>query len=81
MSNSNLVDYRRIFKNHSVGRQGHAIDRVVIHHVAGICSVEDLGRFSTENGKPPQRMGLAAMVGLGNMWMKQIGLGRHPVPE
>lgn len=60
MSNSNLVDYRRIVKNHSAGRQGHAIDRIVIHHVAGICSVEDLGTIFSGKRKASATYGIGS---------------------
>ena len=42
MSNSSLVQYKRLIGNCS-SRQGNKIDRIVIHHCAGVLSLETLG--------------------------------------
>lgn len=42
MSNSSLVDYKRLSPNHYNGRN-HSIDTITIHCVVGQCSVETLG--------------------------------------
>ena len=44
MSNSRLVNYRRLSPNYS-SRNGAKIDRIVIHHMAGNLSVETCGNL------------------------------------
>lgn len=43
-TNSPLVVYTRISPNRNSPRN-HAIDRITIHHMAGVCSVEDFGNI------------------------------------
>lgn len=42
MSNSSLVNYKRIIEGHYNNRQGNKITCIVIHHCAGVLSVETL---------------------------------------
>lgn len=42
MSNSSLVNYKRIIEGHYNNRQGNKITCIVIHHCAGVLSVESL---------------------------------------
>lgn len=44
MSNSALVDYIKLSPNHS-GRRTQPIDKIAIHHVAGVLSVETIGNI------------------------------------
>ena len=43
-TNSSLATYTRISPNRNSPRN-HAIDRITIHHMAGVCSVEDFGNI------------------------------------
>lgn len=44
MSNSNLVSYINCTSGHWNSRYGKAIDKIVIHHAAGILSLQDFAR-------------------------------------
>lgn len=43
MSNSSLVTYRHITKHKSSGRGGHKIEKIFVHHMAGILTVKQCG--------------------------------------
>ena len=50
MSNSKLVDYKKISPN-STNPRNHKIDKITIHHVAGVASVEQLGNIFANKGR------------------------------
>ena len=50
MSNSPLVTYTKISPNQS-SRLGNKIDRITIHHMAGILSVETVGRIFSDGSR------------------------------
>lgn len=48
MSNSSLVTYRHITKHKNSGRGGHKIEKIFVHHMAGVLSVQQCGNvFNT----------------------------------
>lgn len=48
MSNSSLVTYRHITKHRDSGRGGHKIEKIFVHHMAGVLSVKQCGNvFNT----------------------------------
>lgn len=60
MSNSNLVDYRRLTNNCS-SRNGSAIKKITIHHMAGNLTVEQCGAvFANENREASSTYGVGS---------------------
>lgn len=48
MSNSSLVTYRHITKHKNSGRGGHKIEKIFVHHMAGVLTVQQCGNvFNT----------------------------------
>lgn len=63
MSNSSLVQYKRLIGNYS-SRQGNKIDRIVIHHTAGVMSLETLGNvFLSREGSATYGIGSDGRIG------------------
>ena len=50
MSNSKLVNYKKLSPNHS-GKRTHKIDRITPHCVVGQCSVETLGSIFMDRNR------------------------------
>lgn len=62
MSNSNLVSKRMITnKNYSKGRDGKKIEKITIHHCAGVMSVENIGNLFNSGTRQ-----VSAHYGIGN---------------
>ena len=60
MSNSKLVNYKKLSPNHS-GKRTHKIDRITPHCVVGQCSVETLGSiFMDRNREASCNYGIGA---------------------
>ena len=64
MSQSSLVSYRDYSAKHWNDRQGNGIKRIVIHHCAGVLSVEQLGNlFRNKDGSSTYGIGYDGRVG------------------
>lgn len=64
MSQSSLVSYRDYSSGHWNGRAGNGIKRIVIHHTAGVISVEQLGNvFRNKQASSTYGIGSDGRVG------------------
>lgn len=64
MSQSSLVNYRDYSARHWNGRAGNGVKRIVIHHTAGVISVEQLGSvFHNKQASSTYGIGSDARVG------------------
>ena len=64
MSNSKLVDYKKLSPHHS-GKRNHKIDKITIHHMAGNLSVETCGNvFQTRKASANYGIDSNGRVGL-----------------
>lgn len=64
MSQSPLVNYRDYSARHWNGRAGNGVKRIVIHHTAGVISVEQLGSvFHNKEASSTYGIGYDARVG------------------